>query len=205
MLLCWISRFITTRGMQYPTRPRAEWNITIPRVVINLISNTVKVQYRRSGNFCCENFSSVAYAVKIEHVKIKYMYMCYIAEPSGGERFLMWSTILVLLYSLYACVQNCVRALKSETMYSHIKESATVTVQTWLAPACIPEWWHCLQVKGLVSLADVRLVACSCLWVNVRDWLVPSLSNNDTRLIFRWRSNNDAAFGIPSFESMHCR
>ena len=27
------------------TRPQAEWNIAIPRVVINLISNTVKVQY----------------------------------------------------------------------------------------------------------------------------------------------------------------
>ena len=166
MLLCWISRFITTRGTQYPTRPRAEWNITIPRVVINLISNTVKVQYRRSGNFCCENFSSVAYAVKIERVKIKYMYMCYIAEPSGGERFLMWSTILVLLYSLYACVQNCVRALKSETMYSHIKESATVTVQTWLAPACIPEWWHCLQVKGwwVLPMSDLSRVHV-CEWM----------------------------------------
>ena len=31
--------------MQYSTRPQAEWNIVIPRVVINLISNTVKVQY----------------------------------------------------------------------------------------------------------------------------------------------------------------
>ena len=26
-LLCWISRFITTRGMQYSPRPKAEWNI----------------------------------------------------------------------------------------------------------------------------------------------------------------------------------
>ena len=34
-----------------------------------------------------------------------------------------------------------------------------------------------------------------------RDWLAPSLSNNETRSIFRWRSNNDAAFRIPSFES----
>ena len=31
--------------MQYSTRLQAEWNITIPRVVISLISNTVKVQY----------------------------------------------------------------------------------------------------------------------------------------------------------------
>ena len=42
-LLCWISRLITTWGMQYSTRLQAEWNIAIPRVVINLISNTVKV------------------------------------------------------------------------------------------------------------------------------------------------------------------
>ena len=45
-------------------------NITIPRVVINLISNTVKVQ------------------------------------------------VFVLLSSLYACIQNCVRALRLETMHS---------------------------------------------------------------------------------------
>ena len=31
--------------MQYSTRPQAEWNIAIPRVVINLISNTAEVQY----------------------------------------------------------------------------------------------------------------------------------------------------------------
>ena len=29
MLLCWISRFITTRGMQYSMGPQDEWNIAI--------------------------------------------------------------------------------------------------------------------------------------------------------------------------------
>ena len=34
-----------------------------------------------------------------------------------------------------------------------------------------------------------------------RDWLALSLSNNESGSIFRWRSNNDAAFGILPFES----
>ena len=45
MLLCWISRFIATQGMQYSPRLQAEWNINTLRVVINLISNLMKVQY----------------------------------------------------------------------------------------------------------------------------------------------------------------
>ena len=61
-----------------------------------------------------------------------------------------------------------------------------------------------LASKGLVSHGDVRLVVCSCLRVNVRDRLAPSLSNNDTGSIFRWRLNNDAAFGIPLFISTLC-
>ena len=54
-LLCWISRFITTRGMQYSMKPQAEWNIAIPRVVMNLISNTVKVQYL----FCYTHYTCI--------------------------------------------------------------------------------------------------------------------------------------------------
>ena len=67
--------------MQYSTRPQAEWNIAIPRVVINLISNTVKVQY-------------------------------------------------LFYYTHYTCIQNCVRALKtdcSKTTLSYQQSNATVT------------------------------------------------------------------------------
>ena len=38
------------------------------------------------------------------------------------------SAIFVLLYSLYVCIQNCVRALTSETMHSPFIDSATVTI-----------------------------------------------------------------------------
>ena len=45
-----------------------------------------------------------------------------------------------------------------------------------------------------------RVLASKCS-AGTRDWLAPSLSNNESGSIFRWRSNNDAAFGIHPFES----
>ena len=51
------------------------------------------------------------------------------------------------------CIQNYVRAFRTEKMHSSMttlcyqQRKAMVTVQTWLAPACILEWRHCLRVK----------------------------------------------------------
>ena len=102
MLLCWISKFLTTWRMRYSTRLQAEWNITILRVVINL-----DIQHSRSATF------------------VYYVH----------------ATKLICTY-----IQNCVRDFKAETMHSsktilrYQQRKAMVTVQTWLVPACIPEW-----------------------------------------------------------------
>ena len=74
-------------------------NIAIPRVVINLISNTIKVQY-------------------------------------------------LFYYIHYTCIQNRVRAMKTERPRYVINENATVTVHTWLAPTCVSERRHCQRVKN---------------------------------------------------------
>ena len=48
-----------------------------------------------------------------------------------------------------------------------------------------------------------RVFASKCS-AGTRDWLAPSLSNNKNETIFRWGSNNDAAFGVLPFESTLC-
>ena len=51
----------TTQGTQYSTRPQAEWNITIPRIVINLIPNTVKVHYIGLHTKLCQCFEDALF------------------------------------------------------------------------------------------------------------------------------------------------
>ena len=55
-----------------------------------------------------------------------------------------------------------------------------------------------LASEGLASQTCCVFLG-ECL-AGTRDWLAPSLSN-DTESIFRWHSNNDAAFRIPLFVS----
>ena len=101
------------RGMQYFMRPQTKWNITIPRVVINMIFKF---------NIC----------------------------------------LIVCLHT------NHVRALRSEMMLSCAtnKKKITALVQTWLAPACIPERQHyILASKGwLVMTMSDLLCVCEQLF-----------------------------------------
>ena len=114
--------------MQYSTRPQAEWNVAIPRVVINLISNTVKVQ----------------------------------------------------CYTHYTCIQNHVRALKTETMHSsktmlsYQQGNATVTVAT----AYMRSRTTTTASEWRIGESDLPRVCEWMLLGSTRDWLASSLSNN---------------------------
>ena len=149
--------------MQYSTRLQPRWNIAIPRVLINLISNKVKVQY-------------------------------------------------LFYHTHYTCIQNLVRALKTEKMHSSKTTLSYVSTKKchhdslYLASACMCfRTMTVLVSEGLVGHCDVRLAAClqANVWPAQKTaWLAPSLSNNESGSIFRWCLNNDVAFGILPFEFM---
>ena len=75
----------------------------------------------------------------------------------------------------------------SKTTLRYQRRNATVTVRTWLAPTCVLERRHCQR-------ANVRPA-------QETGQRFHRLSNDESGSIFRWRSNNDAAFGILSSES----
>ena len=93
-------------------------------------------------------------------------------------------------------IQNCVSALRSETMHSP-KTALGCEKTPNLASTCMhSRAMVLLASKGLVNHGDIRLIACSCLWMNVRDLLAPLLSNNNTGSILWWHSNIDTPFNM---------
>ena len=114
------------------------------------------------------------------------------------------SALFVLLYSLCLHTKLCQGFEVRNDAKPKLPAMKSHHISPNLASTCMhSRTTTLLASKGLDG--NVRLVASSCLRLIVRDWLVPSLSNNDTGSIFKWHSNNDATFGTPSFESMLCQ